>query len=172
MGSLDYAVHHLDSIKLLVVLGHTGCGAISAAADAYITPSSYMGITGDLSLRAVIDSSMLAVAGAAEALHEVYGDTVHKGPGYRSALIELSVIMNAALTAAAVSQTFSSRLGPKLGVVYGVFNLQNHLIGLPHPDDAAGEWQAGLWRSAAGRRRVRGPGAADGAQPPCCAVYS
>jgi carbonic anhydrase len=145
MGSLDYAVQHLPSIKLLVVLGHTGCGAISAAADAYITPPSYMGITGDLSLRAVIDSTMLAVAGAAGALHEVYGYAVRKQPGYRSALIELSVIMNAALTAATVRQTFSSHLGPNLGVVYGVFNLQNHLIGLPGQDDAAGEWQAGLW---------------------------
>ena len=81
MGSLDYAVYHLASIQLLVVLGHTGCGAISAAADAYITPPSYMGITGDLSLRAIVDSTMLAVCGAADALQQVYGDAVRKAAG-------------------------------------------------------------------------------------------
>ena len=150
MGSLDYAVQHLTSIRLLVVLGHTGCGAISAAVDAYITPASYMGITGDLSLRAIIDGTMLAVAGAADALHEVYGDTVRKQPGYRNALIELGVIMNTALTAATVRQAFSKRLGPNLGAVYGVFNLQNHLIGLPSYGDSASDWQAGLWDAPLG----------------------
>jgi carbonic anhydrase len=150
MGSLDYAVQHLTSIRLLVVLGHTGCGAISAAANAYIKPSSYIAVAGDLPLRTIIDSSMLAVAGAAAALHGVYGDEVRQNPGYRSALIELSVIMHAALTATTVRQTFSGRLGPNFGVVYGVFNLENHLIGLPRHGDEAGDWQAGLWDAPLG----------------------
>lgn len=158
IGSLDYAVYHLASIRLLVVLGHTGCGAVSAAADAYITPPSYMGITGDLSLRAIVDATMLAVGGAADALRQVHGDAVHRQPGYRAALIELAVIMNAALTAATVRQKFQARLGPNLDVVYGVFNLQNHLIGLPAVTDAASEtasgeasdWQSGLWDAPSG----------------------
>ena len=150
MGSLDYAVYHLESIRLLVVLGHTGCGAVSAAADAYITPPSYMGITGDLSLRAIVDGAMLAVCGAADALQQVYGDGVRNQPGYRSALIELAVIVNAALTATTVRQTFHARLGPNLGVVYAVFNLQNHLVGLPGCGDGVEEWQAGLWEAPLG----------------------
>lgn len=150
MGSLDYAVQHLTSIRLLVVLGHTGCGAISAAADAFIRPSSYIAVAGDLPLRTIIDSSMLAVAGAAAALYGVYGDEVRQNPGYRSALIELTVIMHAALTATTVRQTFSGRLGPNFGVVYGVFNLENHLIGLPSHGDEVGDWQAGLWDAPLG----------------------
>lgn len=155
IGSLDYAVYHLASIRLLVVIGHTGCGAISAAADAYITPPSYMGITGDLSLRAIVDASMLAVSGAADALQQVYGDAVRRHPGFRAALIELAVIMNAALTAATVRQKFQARLGPNLDVAYGVFNLQNHLIGLPAvrnaaSSDARSDWQAGLWDAPLG----------------------
>ena len=45
-----------------------------------------MGITGDLSLRAIVDRAMLAVCGAAYALQQVYGDGVGNQPGYRSAL--------------------------------------------------------------------------------------
>ena len=155
IGSLDYAVYHLTSIRLLVVIGHTGCGAISAAADAYITPPSYMGITGDLSLRAIVDATMLAVSSAADALQQVHGDAVRRQPGFRAALIELAVIMNAALTAATVRQKFQARLGPNLDVAYGVFNLRNHLIGLPAASsaassDAGSDWQAGLWDAPMG----------------------
>ena len=42
LGSIDYAVNHLPSVQLLVVLGHTGCGAVTAAVDAFLAPSSYM----------------------------------------------------------------------------------------------------------------------------------
>ena len=31
LGSLDYAVAHLASLRLLTVVGHTGCGAVTAA---------------------------------------------------------------------------------------------------------------------------------------------
>ncbi len=144
MGSLDYAVNHLPSIQLLVVLGHTGCGAVTAAVGAFLTPASYMGITADLPLRSIVDGIMTAVCGAADALVQVHGEAVRSRPGYRAALVELAVIMNAALTAAAVRQTFLPRLGPDLDVVYGVFNLHNHTVGLPDSAGSGNVWQAGL----------------------------
>ena len=165
MGSLDYAVHHLASVQLLVVLGHTGCGAISAAADAFLIPATYMGITADLSLRSIVDSAMLAVCGAADALRQIYGDSARNQPNYRLALIELAVIMNAALTAAAVSQRFHAKLGPHLGVAYGVFNLQNHTVGLPSCTDGSGHVASRLVGSAASAERFQRSLAADGAQP-------
>jgi carbonic anhydrase len=144
MGSLDYAVNHLPSIQLLVVLGHTGCGAVTAAVGAFLAPASYMGITADLPLRSIVDGIMTAVCGAADALVQVYGEAVKSRPGYRAALVELAVIMNAALTAAAVRQTFLSQLGPNLETVYGVFNLHNHTVGLPASNGSENVWQAGL----------------------------
>ena len=37
-GSLDYALEHLgESLKLIVVLGHSGCGAVTAAVDVFLT---------------------------------------------------------------------------------------------------------------------------------------
>jgi len=42
LGSIDYAVHQLkDSLRLLVVLGHSGCGAVTAAVDSYLSPDDY-----------------------------------------------------------------------------------------------------------------------------------
>ena len=43
LGSLKYAVDHLGgSLKLIVVLGHSGCGAVSAAVDAFLDPKTYL----------------------------------------------------------------------------------------------------------------------------------
>src|SRR5690606_32102297 len=36
IGSLDYAVAKLSSLRLLAVLGHTRCGAVTATVDAYL----------------------------------------------------------------------------------------------------------------------------------------
>lgn len=144
MGSIAYAVNHLPTLRLMIVLGHTGCGAVTAAVDAFLKPASYMSITAELPLRSIVDGIMTAVCGAAEALVQVYGDAVRSQAGYRTALVELSVIVNAALTAVAVRQTFLSRLSDQLGVCYGVFNLQSHVIGLPDDNAADGVWRAGL----------------------------
>ena len=38
-GSLNYAIDHLgDSLKLIVVLGHSACGAVTAAVDVFLDP--------------------------------------------------------------------------------------------------------------------------------------
>ena len=43
LGTLKYAVDHLrDSLKLVVVLGHSGCGAVSAAVDVFLNPRAYL----------------------------------------------------------------------------------------------------------------------------------
>jgi carbonic anhydrase len=41
LGSLKYAIDHLgDSLKIFVVLGHSGCGAVSAAVDLFLDPQA------------------------------------------------------------------------------------------------------------------------------------
>ena len=43
LGSLKYAVDHLrGSLKLVVVLGHSGCGAVTAAVDVFLNPADYL----------------------------------------------------------------------------------------------------------------------------------
>src|SRR5215468_6451309 len=52
LGSLKYAVDNLaGSLKLVVVLGHSGCGAVSAAVDVFLHPERYLTLAADHSLR-------------------------------------------------------------------------------------------------------------------------
>src|SRR3954468_21396131 len=51
LGSLKYAIDHLgDSMKLIVVLGHSGCSAVTAAADIFLRPSEYLSLATQHSL--------------------------------------------------------------------------------------------------------------------------
>jgi carbonic anhydrase len=140
IGSLDYAVDHLASVRLLAVLGHTGCGAVSAAVDAFLAPETYLGVAANLPLRAIVDSLLAPVRGATAALEHAHGAAAAAAPGYRAALIELSIILNAAVTAAVLRQTFQSKIDERLGVVFGVYNLQNRIIGLPDDGPSEDGW--------------------------------
>ena len=74
LGSIDYAVANLGkSLKLVVVLGHTACGAVSAAVDSYLTPKNYAEIAFTHALRSLVDRIQTAVRGAASALERVGG---------------------------------------------------------------------------------------------------
>ncbi len=132
LGSLDYAVMNLgEGLKLLVVLGHSGCGAVTAAADAFIDPTRYLEVAATHPLRAVVDRILVAVRAAHRALELAYTQQVEEEPGYRAALIETAVALNAALTAASLQQEFRDRLGPARQVVYGVYDLASRRVKLP-----------------------------------------
>ncbi len=136
LGSLDYAVSTLDtSLRVIVVLGHTGCGAVSAAVDAFREPTRYLQFASSHPLRAVVDRSFVAVRAGHQALESVYGKQVEEKPRYRRALIDTAVTLNAAMTAAAVRYEFAGRLGRSLGVVYGVYNLVSRRVNLPLEPD-------------------------------------
>ena len=139
IGSIDFAVDKLETMRLLAVIGHTSCQAVGAAVDAYLAPASYLGLAAQLPLRAIIDSLLPAVVCAQAAMGEVFGASVSGRSGYRNALVELSVILNSALTASVLRQTFAARLGETLDVVYGVYNLTNRVVGLP-ADTGGGTW--------------------------------
>ncbi|HMT21991.1 MAG TPA: carbonic anhydrase [Promineifilum sp.] len=145
LGSLDYAVDHLGTVRLLGVLGHTGCGAVTAAVDAYLTPAGYLGIAANFPLQSIISSLMAPVRGAAFALQDIHGERVATRPGYRQALIETTVILNTALSAAVLIHNFHDALGEQLEIAYGVYDLARRTVGLPELLDPDGEWQEGLF---------------------------
>lgn len=140
LGSLDFAVENLPSVQLIAVVGHTGCGAVSAAVDAYVDPEAYFAITGKANLRAIIDSIMAAVTTAADAMKATFGDAVRERSDYREALIETTVVVNAALTASLLAQKARVARRSRPGIVFGLYNLAERSVGLP---TAAG-WQPGL----------------------------
>ena len=137
VGSIEYALHMFkESVHLLAVLGHTRCGAMAAAVDAYLRPTEHNSIAFTRSLRSVVNHGLIAVRLAAVAMEEVWGPDVAKDPGYRDALLELSVYLNAALSA----YNLKSELRPEaqfgVGVVFGVFDISSCRVIGPDLDPA------------------------------------
>ena len=85
LGSIDYAMNVLGgSLKLLVVLGHSSCGAVSAAVDSYLAPRDYASIAFTHALRSLVDRIQVAVRGAATALGRLAGASAARHPEYLS----------------------------------------------------------------------------------------
>lgn len=138
LGSVGYAVDHLgEDLKLIVVLGHSGCGAVTAAVDAYLEPVTYLGLASTHQIRGIVDSLFPAVRGAARSLAAAWGAEVESAPGYRAALIECSVVVNAALIASILRESFGAPTKDRR-VVFGVYDLATRRVHVPlAPDDGA-----------------------------------
>lgn len=134
LGSLNYAVANLPTVKMISVLGHTSCGAVSAAVDALLSPQVYLDVIHDPSLRAIVDALLAGVRMADQALVDTYGRDVRTSAGFRDALVDLAVTANAAITAVVLARAVDC------AVTYGVFSLNNRTVGVTGPNG----WHAGL----------------------------
>ena len=132
LGSLKYAVEHLGgSLKVIAVLGHSGCGAVSAAVDVFLKPANYLPIATSHALRSIIDRLLVVVQASAKAMADHLGPDVVQRPGYRGALIEVSVLMNAALAAHTIQQELGDLDAHGLRAVYGAYLLDTRQIWAP-----------------------------------------
>lgn len=132
LGSIDYAVQHLGhKLKLIVVLGHSGCGAVTAAVDTFLDPARYLAVANSQALRSIIDGLLVAVCAAAAALKTVHGPDVLLMPGYRAGLVEISIALNAAMTAKTLQYEFRESETARFEVVYGVYHLVSREVDLP-----------------------------------------
>jgi carbonic anhydrase len=135
LGSLSYAVDHLDaSLKAIVILGHSGCGAISAAVNIFLRPELCLPLAATDDLREILDRSFVIIQASAHALHETLGPDIVARPGYRAALIETAVVMNAVLGAYIVQQRLTAQGEKRFGVLYGVYLLETRRIWAPQLD--------------------------------------
>lgn len=132
LGSLKYAVEHLrGSLKAVVVLGHSGCGAVTAAVDAFLEPARYLPLATNHSLRTIIDQLLVVVQASASRMAEMLGPEIRRNPGYRSALIEMSALINAALAAYTVQQELVGGEPNEIRALYGVYLLETHQVWAP-----------------------------------------
>ncbi len=141
VGSIDFAVTNLPTLRAIAVVGHTGCGAARAAMDTYLDPASYVGLSANLPLRGIVDAVTPAVRAADMALRAHYGASVVDRPGFSDALLDASVVLNTAIAGDAVRRIFADHLHEGLGVAFGVYDLASRLVGLPNQHD---EWRPGL----------------------------
>jgi carbonic anhydrase len=146
LGSLHYAVHHFpETLKLIVVLAHGRCGAVTEAVDIYLQPGRYLQIAHDFPMRAIEDQILVTVRVAAMTLEALYGPDVIRKPECRAALIEAGIVLNAAWSA------YCLRLGigkdfPGLDVVFGTYDLSTRYVRLPlSPANEITEEERGLF---------------------------
>ena len=132
LGSLNYAVDHLgESLKLVVVLGHSGCGAVSAAVDVFLKPQNYLGLASNHALRNILDRLLVVVHVAAKRITASYGSEIARHSRYREALIESAVVYNAALGAFTAEQELARVNAQGLRAAYGVWLLESHEVWAP-----------------------------------------
>lgn len=138
LGSLKYAVDNLgENLKLIVALGHSGCGALTTAVDVFLNPGDYLALATKHSLRTILDRLLIVVQACARKLLATFGPDVASLPGYRKALVEAAIITNAALAAYSIKEEFA--LGaPSLRTVYGVYLLETREIWAPRLGNADG----------------------------------
>ena len=135
LGSLKYAVDHLgSSLKLIVVLGHSGCGAVSAAVDVFLNPEVYLSLAAKHSLRGILDRLLVVVHAAAKRMAAIHGRNAARLGGYREALIEAAVVSNAALAAYTVQQELAAAASQGLRAAYGVYLLGDRRIWAPRSE--------------------------------------
>ncbi|GKQ53946.1 hypothetical protein BRSPCE3_48010 [Bradyrhizobium sp. Ce-3] len=139
LGSLKYAVENLGgSLKLIVVLGHSGCGALTTAVDVFLNPREYLPLATKRSLRSILDGALVVVQASERKLIAAFGPTVVQRAGYRKALIETSVVTNAALAAYSIQEELRTNAYTGIAAVYGVYLLESRAIWAPHAGDADG----------------------------------
>jgi carbonic anhydrase len=132
LGSLKYAVDNLGkSLKLVVVLGHSGCGALTAAVDVFLNPIDYLSIVTKHSLRNILDGLLVVVQASAKTMLRVFGRDAERHPGYRRALIETSIVTNAALAAHTIQQELGTSDPTGLRAVYGIYLLETREVWTP-----------------------------------------
>lgn len=140
LGSVDFALNALsESVKVVVVLGHTGCGAVTGAVDAYLEPLKYWSKSTAAYLKSIFRHIFVAVREAANGLNEAWGPDARDMPGYREALIEVAVTLNAAQSAYDLRLEVERAGKWEIEVLYSIYNTRTHRVNMAFdPESAAG----------------------------------
>jgi carbonic anhydrase len=133
LASLRYAVENLGgSLKLIAVLGHSGCGAVTAAVDVFLEPASYLELAPKHLLRNLLDRLVIVVHASARSMAQALGPDVARRPGYRAALVEVAAVANAALAAYTLRQQLAELAPGGVEAAYGVYVLEAREVWNPH----------------------------------------
>lgn len=151
LGSLRYAVDHLgESLKLVVVLGHSGCGALTGAVDVFLNPTDYLPLVTMHSLRHLLDRLIVVIQASARRIQGAFGPEISRHPRYREALIEVSIITNAALAAYTIQREFGASDSTGLQAAYGVYSLETRQVWAPSVNKIEGTGLAAAPQDPAG----------------------
>jgi carbonic anhydrase len=132
MGSIDFTLLALrESVRVIVSLGHTNCGAVKGAVQAYLKPESFWSKDYSPELRAIFQEIFVAVRESDNMIRKVWGPDAASMPGYADALMESAVCLNAAHTAMAIQQEVEAGGHTGIDVLYGVYDVRIHQVCMP-----------------------------------------
>ena len=132
VGSIDFALNALiESVRVIVVLGHSGCGAVGGAVDAYLEPQRFWSRSFTPALRSILQEIFVAVRESANAMKEVWGPDAPRQPGYRDALAQAATCLNAAHSAFALRQEVERAAKWEVEVLHGVYDIRTHQVSMP-----------------------------------------
>lgn len=138
LGSIEYATHAMkDSLRMALVLGHTNCGAVSAAVNTYLNPWDYLEKIPSPAVRSIVDQILTPVRKSAAVLETIWGADAVRMPHYKEVLTRTAIFVNAAQGAYRLRQALEQEGSTDVGVYYGVFDLATHRIwSLPEHQDS------------------------------------
>lgn len=139
LGSIHYALANLgESLKAVVVLGHSKCGAVTASVDAYLSPEGYVDIASTHALRSIVNQIQIAVRASAKALEDRAGRRLAEIEEFRSLLVAVSVYVNAAVSALALQREIDGLKHSGVRVHFGVYDFETVRVRtLPESADEA-----------------------------------
>ena len=127
LGSIEYALEYFESVKTVVVLGHTHCGAVAAAVDAFLNPSEFNEGRLPAGLRSIIQRLLGPVTQAARGLEPPVSADCAPTDSYQR-LIDSAVILNAAMVSQELLQAVEQAGRSDVQVLYGVYDLASHYL--------------------------------------------
>lgn len=125
LASLCFAAAELETLRVMLVLGHRRCAAVAAAVNRYLGEQTSPSAP-DL-LAAVIGRIQPAVELAHQALGEVHGRGAETSRGWTSALTEMAVTLNAAMVAGDIGDRIAP-IAPGLRALCAVYDIDSHLV--------------------------------------------
>lgn len=132
IGSLQFAESYLPSVKAIVVVGHSSCGAVTAAVDSVLKPTTHVASLDNPELGNIVATIIPSVRMSVSAITEVHGSHASEPASYRTSLIDVGILANAAVTAMALAEQIDRE------VFFGVYDLSTRLVGIPGPDGTRG----------------------------------
>jgi carbonic anhydrase len=104
--------------------------------DVFLTPEAYLSLASQHALRNILDRLLVVVHVAAKRMAAVYGADVIRRPGYRTALIEVAIVSNAALVAYTVQHEIGGGDPGGLRAAYGVYLIGARQVWAPRSGSA------------------------------------
>ena len=138
LGSMHYAAEHLPRVQLFSVIGHSQCGAVTAAVDALLTPKTYVPVAQLAPLREIVDSLFGSVRLAAYAMQQVTGDATFIAAAESAELREVLIAVSAVANAALGANVLARNLGRE--AAFGVYDLAERTVGSMRREG----WESGM----------------------------